>query len=291
MDLGLINEIRILPSDRTTFPEESDFKYFVEHTMVQRGGDYYFPSQMMKCPYNTFVLFQYDGMIRATGILIASSKKTVIDEKGVEYAGYYRFDIETLHYLSTPIDKVSLKSAYPEFEKFNQTKKIIPLQYLENIYSLLQKLDPFYREDSLIAERIDSEISSLGLMGESRDAVVKVRVNQGIFRDKLMQRYSKCCLCGVSNPAFLTASHIKPWCESDAHEKLDIENGFLMCPNHDRLFDQGWISFDDNGRIIISDEMSQVDRIFMNVNEDMKISLSEKNKIYLQYHRSNIFYG
>lgn len=64
-----------------------------------------------------------------------------------------------------------------------------------------------------------------------------------------------------------------------------------MCPNHDRLFDQGWISFDDNGKIIIADEMSQEDRIFMNVNKDMKITLSEKNKIYLQYHRSNIFYG
>ena len=63
MDLGLINEIRILPSDRTTFAEESDFKYFVEHMMDQRGGYYYFPSQMMKCPTNTFVLFQYNGMI------------------------------------------------------------------------------------------------------------------------------------------------------------------------------------------------------------------------------------
>ena len=64
-----------------------------------------------------------------------------------------------------------------------------------------------------------------------------------------------------------------------------------MCPNHDRLFDQGRISFDDNGKNIIADEMSQEDRIFMNVNKDMKITLSEKNKIYLQYHRSNIFYG
>lgn len=89
----------------------------------------------------------------------------------------------------------------------------------------------------------------------------------------------------------MTASHIKPWCKSNVREKLDIENGFLMCPNHDRLFDQGWISFDDNGKIIIADEMSQEDRIFMNVNKDMKITLSEKNKIYLQYHRSNIFYG
>ena len=291
MDLELINEIRILPSDRATFAEERDFQYFVEHMMDQRGGYYYFPSQMMKCPTNTFVLFQYSGMIRATGVLIESAKKLVVDEDGKEYAGYYKFDINTLHYLSTPIDKESLKTVYPEFEKFNQAKKKIPLQYLGSIYSLLQRLDTFYRDDSLIVETIEKEISSLGLIGESRDAVVKVRVNQGVFREKLLQKYSKCCLCGVSNKALLTASHIKPWCKSNALEKLDIENGFLMCPNHDRLFDQGWITFDNNGKIIIADEMSQEDRIFMNVNKDMKITLSEKNKIYLQYHRSNIFYG
>ena len=51
----------------------------------------------------------------------------------------------------------------------------------------------------------------------------------------------------------LVASHIKPWSISDANEKLDIHNGLLMCPNHDKLFDRGYISFDDTGRILISE--------------------------------------
>ena len=74
------------------------------------------------------------------------------------------------------------------------------------------------------------------------------------FRNKLLQRYSKCCLCGVSNPNLLIASHIKSWSESEPNEKLDIDNGLLMCPNHDRLFLIRVANFDENGYVIIADE-------------------------------------
>ncbi len=126
-------------------------------------------------------------------------------------------------------------------------------------------------------------------MGESREAVIKVRVNQGIFRELLLRRYGKCSLCGVCNAALLNASHIKPWKDSLPEEKLDIDNGFLMCPNHDRLFDKGFISFADDGTILISDHLSQADRVFVNVSPKMKIDLNEKNKEYLAFHREMVF--
>ena len=132
---------------------------------------------------------------------------------------------------------------------------------------------------------ISEEIDKLNLQGKSKEAVVRVRVNQGVFRNKLLQRYSKCCLCGVSNPNLLIASHIKSWSESEPNEKLDIDNGLLMCPNHDRLFDQGWLTFDENGYVIIADGLSEGDRIALNINDNMKITLTEKNKKYLLYHR------
>ena len=53
----------------------------------------------------------------------------------------------------------------------------------------------------------------------------------------LKKYHSKCCLCGVDDDALLVASHIKPWAKSDEHEKLDLDNGLLLCPNHDKLFD------------------------------------------------------
>lgn len=139
------------------------------------------------------------------------------------------------------------------------------------------------------AERIEAELSSL--KGEEREAVVKLRVNQGVFRNLLLEKYKHCCLCQVSNRGLLSASHIKPWSASTSEEKLDRNNGFLMCPNHDRLFDKGFISFKDDGSIMISEHLSETDRIFTNVRPNMSIELTEGNKRYLRYHRDNVYRG
>lgn len=135
------------------------------------------------------------------------------------------------------------------------------------------------------AKKIDEEMTSLNIDGKSKEAIVKVRVNQGIFRDRLLSRYSKCCLCNVSNPQLLIASHIKPWSECEDSEKLLVDNGFLLCPNHDCLFDKGLISFNDDGTIIISDKLDETNRLFMNVNTDMRIKVYEGNVPFLKYHR------
>lgn len=127
------------------------------------------------------------------------------------------------------------------------------------------------------------------IQGDTCEAVIKVRVNQSVFRERLLNRYHKCCLCGVCNPTLLVASHIKPWADSNPLEKLDVDNGFLFCPNHDRLFDKGLISFEDSGKVIISRELSFYDRLFTNIADDMKIHLTEGNQAYLSYHREHVF--
>lgn len=63
---------------------------------------------------------------------------------------------------------------------------------------------------------------------------------------------------------------------------LPITCGFLLCPNHDALFDGGYITFEDDGTIVISDRLSQLDCTFTNVLSTMKIQLSDKNKKYLE---------
>ena len=286
-----IESIRILPSDKSTFNTEHEFREFIVNTMVSRDGLYYFPNLMMKCPKNTLVLFQYDGMIRAVGLLIDAQKTSVIDERGIAYSGYYKFDIGTLSYLDIPIDKAEFKTVYPLFSSFNQSKQKIPLTCLPNIINILQrKLSKSANTNkSSIAEDLTAEIESLKLMGDEQNAIVKVRINQNIFREKLLKRYSKCCLCGVNNKELLTASHIKPWSQSTGEEKLDIDNGFILCPNHDKVFDSGLITFDDDGCIIISEELSAENRLFLNLRTDMKIPLTERNKKYLAYHRSTLF--
>ena len=138
-------------------------------------------------------------------------------------------------------------------------------------------------------KEIDDEVEVLDLKGEDRDAIVKVRINQGFFRAGLLRRYGKCCLCGVDNPSLLRASHIKPWAKCEPEEEVDLNNGLLLCPNHDSLFDQGYISFDDDGSILISNQINDNNRMFMNVRDNMRIRMTDGNSGYMAFHREHIY--
>lgn len=144
-------------------------------------------------------------------------------------------------------------------------------------------------ENAEIIREIEKEIYNLDVDGREKEAIVKIRVNQSEFRKRILMKYGKCCLCGVSNHHFLVASHIKPWSASEADEKLNIDNGLLLCPNHDQLFDQGFISFSEEGKIMISNDLDSGDKIFMNITDDMRIDLSLGNRNFMKYHRDNIF--
>lgn len=147
-----------------------------------------------------------------------------------------------------------------------------------------------YEEDYIF--RINKiESGTKDLFGDEKEAIVKTRINQDKFRAGLLERDKKCCLCGVDNPDLLIASHIKPWAKSDKHEKLDIGNGLLLCPNHDKLFDPGFISFDSKGKILISKKLTAQNITFMNINDSMKIEITEENSVYLDYHRKHVFVG
>lgn len=188
------------------------------------------------------------------------------------------------------IDKINYSSPYITHEEckafINQFRTAHKVS--EEHYSLIEEWLDVNTDESIILD-IEANADKLQILGKERETFIKARVNQSVFRERLLNKYDCCCLCKVSNPKFLIASHIKSWADSENDEKLDVDNGFLLCPNHDALFDSGYISFDENGTIMISEELGQVDAIFMNVDKNMKISLSSKNKKYLEYHRNNIF--
>src|SRR5206468_11653267 len=78
------------------------------------------------------------------------------------------------------------------------------------------------------------------------------RVGQGLFRRNLAHFENHCRITGVTYQAHLFASHIKPWRESTNEERLNGENGLLLTPSIDHLFDRGCISFENTGKLIIS---------------------------------------
>lgn len=118
---------------------------------------------------------------------------------------------------------------------------------------------------------------------------IKQRKGQNELRNYLLKKGCKCKICDVNNPNFLTVSHIKMWCYSDNKERIDENNVFLLCPNHDALFDKGYISFDSDGHILISSTLDKDHRKLLNIDENITIMLSEENKKYLKWHRENRF--
>jgi hypothetical protein len=85
------------------------------------------------------------------------------------------------------------------------------------------------------------------------------RRGQHVFRERVLQRELACRLTGVDDAAHLRASHIKPWAESDQRERLDGNNGLMLAPHADHLFDRAYISFEDDGKLLVlNDDIEQL---------------------------------
>ena len=151
-------------------------------------------------------------------------------------------------------------------------------------------------ENDVIEEFVEKEIEKINenpkITSTEKLQLTKARVGQGIFRDSIIEKYnSTCIITGINDERILIASHIKPWAVSNDHEKLSRENGLLLSPTFDKLFDKGFISFKNNGEIILSDYFSDRNFKILNLKNETIYNLktSEEMKRNLEYHRENIF--
>jgi hypothetical protein len=117
------------------------------------------------------------------------------------------------------------------------------------------------------------------------------RVGQDIFRAALMDYWGgACAVLGVAERRLLRASHIKRWaeCASDA-ERLDVYNGFLLAAHLDAAFDAFLISFDDDGRILISSALTEQDRSALGIHPDLRLTkIAPSHLPQLAWHRSRL---
>jgi hypothetical protein len=101
--------------------------------------------------------------------------------------------------------------------------------------------------------KIEQEVAGNSAISQTdRLAIVRARNGQGLFKERVSKIESRCRITGVDNPVHLIASHCKPWRDSTNEERLNGENGLLLTPSIDHLFDRGFIGFEDNGTLIIS---------------------------------------
>ncbi len=123
-----------------------------------------------------------------------------------------------------------------------------------------------------------------------RKGLVTSRVGQGAYRKRIIHHWEyKCAVTGFDKLRVLIASHILPWAKSNDNQRLDVYNGILLSPTYDALFDRNLISFENNGRIILSDIIEK--EAFAKIGVTGKELISKFNKPnfeYLEMHRSNI---
>ena len=119
-----------------------------------------------------------------------------------------------------------------------------------------------------------------------RSGLVTSRVGQGAYRKRIIHRWEyKCAVTNFNKLDILIASHIVPWSKATDHERLDVNNGLLLSPTYDALFDKHLITFDNKGKIQLSDkiENSAYQKIGVTGKEQIT-NLSMYNVQYLDRH-------
>lgn len=142
-----------------------------------------------------------------------------------------------------------------------------------------------------VAEAFRRDTAGMARSTEAERVVVQ-RVGQNLFRAALLDYWQgRCCVTGLAVPELLRASHIKPWaaCDSD-DERLNVFNGLLLAPHIDALFDGGWISFSDDGRVLTSEALPADAATLMSVRTEWAVcNLQPAHRRYLAFHRQHEF--
>jgi putative restriction endonuclease len=162
------------------------------------------------------------------------------------------------------------------------------------IRSLAKSVIPEVNDDIELWERkIEDTIAVDSSIRETdRIAIVQARLGQGIFKSRVSEIEKRCRITGVENSTHLIASHCKPWRDANNEERLNGENGLLLTPSIDHLFDRGFIGFEGNGRLIVSPVAHKPSLELMGIDTKNIINVggfSAGQKEFLEFHRMSVF--
>lgn len=156
---------------------------------------------------------------------------------------------------------------------------------------MLQPLDqPFQMSAKSLGDVPHPEID---VPATTSTRLLEVRTKQSLFRRRLLTVEKECRLTRIADLRFLRASHIRPWSRCDSgSQRVDGNNGLLLTPTADLLFDRGWISFAGDGTLLRSDALPGeiVARLGIDLAEGRKCgAFNRVQAAYLEFHRNQIF--
>jgi len=179
---------------------------------------------------------------------------------------------------------------------------IFEFRFLHGVGSSVDASNIDDETDTYLRERIEQEMisrirSDETITATEKESLVNSRIGQGVFREKLLVDCgSKCPISQITDVRILRASHIKPWRFASNSDRLDPQNGVILSPTYDLLFDQGLITFEANKTIRISSQLSdetirKLGLIDGATFRDLPLSPDENSKRldFLKYHREKIF--
>lgn len=273
--------------DEATLDEFFDFEN-VEYCITEKKDlvkymddayqEYMFPTQ----PYNEDITQMYEELKEET---------ESISEETLKYSFRKKFDEQNRYYLV-------LKNGVDNRKNYNYIRNIaLPriTKYCfikfrdKNNGKLYIYMRPILFNDLKVKEEIEE------ILNENDDSVAENkkqirRLKQGDYRRKLLDNMPFCPFTKVTDDRILVACHIKPFsaCESD-DERYDSKNGITMTPTYHTLFDLGFISFENDGSLLVSPFLSNITKQRLNLIDGSKHRLQTGSDRYLQYHRDNIF--
>jgi len=199
---------------------------------------------------------------------------------------------------SQPLYHLSSMNQFPR--RLHTGKKPIPYGIpfgFESAQALAMLLDTLNDIPAAYQRSATADIDSAESAGEfykldstEKESVVKSRVGQGSYRKALIEQWGRCAVSGCPLTEVLKASHIKPWRDANNQERLDPNNGLLLTPNYDQLFDSGLISFENDGVIRLSSRLDSHTLATLGISTSDAIDgLNPAQRKYLGYHRDFIF--
>lgn len=145
-------------------------------------------------------------------------------------------------------------------------------------------------DGSSVSADIERVLATPKLSKTVRQQLVDARLGQGLFKRNVARIERGCRATDVTDGSHLRASHIKPWRHSTNRERLDGNNGLLLAPHVDHLFDRGLITFDRRGRVLISPRLRLDVLTAWGLRRKRSVgAFSKGQQRYLEYHRTKVF--
>ena len=215
-------------------------------------------------------------------------KLNQLHENRLYFQFFPKYDKENRYYLKLPYNNKDYSKAYDFIRDIclpRVTRLLfIRLQEIESGRFYIY-LKPFY---GVVPEEIEKS-QELAPQEDKNKEKEEYRKRQVKYRESIYENYPYCVVTKVTDPNLLVACHIKGYANCNQEERYDKFNGLMMTPTIHYLFDLGYLTFDMEGNMKLSDFFRNMDRRCLNLLRQVRINLFDESKKYLEWHNENVF--